>query len=115
MVTAQVRGRRLGLAGHANHETYSVLTRLPPDYRLSPPVARRALRVNFPHTVFLTETEQAEALDRLAAAGVAGGAVYDALVGLAALAHGLPLLTADRRAAGTYARLGVAVEPVSVE
>ena len=31
-----VRGRRLGLAGHAWFETYSVLTRLPPGLRRSP-------------------------------------------------------------------------------
>jgi hypothetical protein len=31
-----VRGRRLGLAGHAWFETYSVLTRLPAGLRRSP-------------------------------------------------------------------------------
>ena len=33
---AAVAGRRLGLAGHAWFETYSVLTRLPGDLRRSP-------------------------------------------------------------------------------
>jgi predicted nucleic acid-binding protein len=33
--------------------------------------------------------------------------VYDALVGAAAVQHGLSLMTRDRRAADTYRRLGV--------
>ncbi|MBA3435718.1 MAG: VapC toxin family PIN domain ribonuclease, partial [Chloroflexi bacterium] len=33
---AAVEGERLGLAGHAWFETYSVLTRLPPGARRSP-------------------------------------------------------------------------------
>lgn len=31
-----INGRRLGLAGHAAFETFSVLTRLPPPLRRSP-------------------------------------------------------------------------------
>jgi toxin FitB len=40
-------------------------------------------------------------------AGVVGGAVYDGLVGLAAREAGLPLLTCDARAVGTYRSLRV--------
>ncbi len=49
----------------------------------------------------------------LADLGISGGAVYDALVGLAARAAGLTLLTRDARALGTYAALGLPVEVVA--
>ena len=49
----------------------------------------------------------AELLARLGALGIAGGAVYDALVGAAAVEHGLTLMTRDRRAVDTYRRLDV--------
>ncbi len=39
-----------------------------------------------------------------------GGAVYDALVAVAAIDAGALLLTRDRRAAGTYAALSARVE-----
>ncbi|MCM3920370.1 hypothetical protein ND748_01540 [Frankia sp. AiPs1] len=39
--------------------------------------------------------------------GIAGGAVYDGLVALAAKAHGLALATRDARARGTYEAVGV--------
>ena len=44
-------GMRLGLAGHAWFETYSVLTRLPPGGRRSPAVVRALLDRNFPGAV----------------------------------------------------------------
>jgi hypothetical protein len=49
-------------------------------------------------------------IERLAGAGVVGGASYDALVALEAEAHGQTLLTLDRRAHTTYQRLGIAFE-----
>jgi predicted nucleic acid-binding protein len=41
--------------------------------------------------------------------GIAGGAVYDALVALAALEHGADLVTRDARAKATYDTVGVRV------
>lgn len=41
--------------------------------------------------------------------GIAGGAVYDAPVALAAKEHGAPLATRDARARGTYDAVGVKV------
>jgi hypothetical protein len=41
--------------------------------------------------------------------GIAGGAVYDGLVALAAKEHGVALATRDARARGTYDALGVKV------
>lgn len=102
--------RRLGLAGHAAFETFSVLTRLPPPARRTPAAAARLLTTNFPATKFL-EPEAARAfLADLAARGIAGGSVYDALVGAAAAAHHLTLATRDRRAIDTYRSLNVTLE-----
>jgi hypothetical protein len=52
-------------------------------------------------------------LERLAGAGVFGGASYDGLVALEADAHGHTLLTLDQRARSTYQRLGVSFDVVS--
>ena len=49
----------------------------------------------------------------LGALGVAGGAVYDAMVGLAAREHGADLATRDARARDTYARVDVRVVVVA--
>lgn len=103
-------GRRLGLSGHAAFETFSVLTRLPPPARRTPPSVARLLAVNFPHSRFLGAEATAQLLARLPAAGIAGGAVYDALVGATAVEHGLGLATRDRRAVETYRALEVHVE-----
>ncbi|MFT4158108.1 MAG: type II toxin-antitoxin system VapC family toxin [Microbacterium sp.] len=108
-VTYAVRGRTLGLAGHALIETYSVLTRLPGQARITPNTAGRIIAVEFPACVALPPEQAVRAIDIFTSAGIAGGAVYDGLVGLAAKTAGLPLLTCDRRAVGTYAALRVDV------
>ena len=105
-----VRGRRLGLAGHAWFETYSVLTRLPPGLRRSPADALRLLARNFPASGFLGEAEAADLGGDMARLGISGGAVYDALVGAAARQHLLPLVSADTRARPVYEALGVEIE-----
>ena len=87
-------GRDWGLAGHAAFETFSVLTRLPPPARRGPAAVRQVLASNFPDTRFLDETAAAELFDRLPSLGIAGGAVYDALVGATAAHHDLLLLHA---------------------
>lgn len=100
---------RVGLAGHAAFELYSVLTRLPAPVRLSPASATRLIGTSFPATVALSPQASASLLGELAAAAVSGGSVYDALVAAAAREHRSPLVTCDRRAVGTYAALGVDV------
>jgi predicted nucleic acid-binding protein len=102
--------RQLGLAGHAAFETFSVLTRLPPPARRTPPAVARLLAVNFPHTRFLSADRAAALLTSLPGNGLAGGAVYDALVGAAALEHELTLVTRDKRALDTYRTLDITVE-----
>jgi predicted nucleic acid-binding protein len=109
-VSAALDGRRLGLAGHAAFETFSVLTRLPPPARRTAEAVRRLLTVNFPITRFLSPPAAGELLGRLGPLGLAGGSVYDALVGAAAAEYGLALVTRDRRALPTYRALEVDVE-----
>lgn len=96
----------LGLSGHAQFETFSTLTRMPEPGRTSPSRAVYLIEQNFPHTVHLTARRTRDMLSRLALLGIAGGAIYDALVAAAAEEHGLPLYTRDRRALLTYQRFG---------
>lgn len=99
------------LVAHVQLEAYSVLTRLPPQQRVAPGVAAEHLRVEYPgERLTLPATETRMLIDRLAGAQIVGGAVYDALVAATAAAHDRTLLTLDRRAADTYARMGARVE-----
>ena len=107
---AAVRGRRLGLAGHAWFETYSVLTRLPAGLRRSPADVIRLLAHNFPASAFLGEAESAQLGPDLGRLSVSGGAVYDALVGAAARQHQRHLISGDARARPVYEALGVEIE-----
>jgi predicted nucleic acid-binding protein len=107
---AVLRGRRLGLAGHAAFETFSVLTRMPPPVRRSSTVVARLLATNFPASRFLSADATRELIDELAVGEISGGAIYDALVGAAAREHRATLATHDRRALDTYRALGVTVE-----
>ncbi|SEB65763.1 PIN domain-containing protein [Paramicrobacterium humi] len=109
-VIQRTHGLILGLSGHASFETYSVLTRLPITLRLSSAAASRVIATNFPGTHHLGAEATNSALGILAAANIAGGAVYDGLVGLAAKAAGIPLLSCDRRAERTYTALSVETE-----
>jgi predicted nucleic acid-binding protein len=108
--TAALHGRRLGLAGHAAFETFSVLTRLPPPARRTAASVGRLLAADFPVTRFLGPAAASELIGRLGLLGLAGGAVHDALVAAAAAEHGMTLVTRDRRALATYRALDVAVE-----
>jgi toxin FitB len=94
---------------HVAAETYSVLTRLPSPHRLEPEDAAKLVDVRLPGTrVTLDAKAHGSAPGKLATAGVAGGATYDGLIALAALAHDLELISRDGRAARTYRALGVA-------
>lgn len=104
-----VRGRSLGLSGHAEIETYSVLTRLPAPQRLSAATALRLIETNFPETRRLPASSLSGLLSELAGHGIAGGSVYDALVGAAARHHRLRLVSSDARAMSVYRLLGLDV------
>ena len=97
------------LIAHCAFETYSVLTRLPAPHRVAAAVAALFLRLRFAGApLVLARQEQGLLVTKMAEAGVSGGAVYDALVGTTAATHGATLLTLDRRAEPTYARVGAA-------
>jgi len=108
-VAAWARGRPLALPAHCLAETYSVVTRLSGDARLAPADAAGLIDRRFPSVVTLPDAAATTLHQRLAAAGIAGGAAYDALVGLTARENGLPLATLDARARPTYDALGVQV------
>ncbi len=110
--TAVVRwwdGRAVALSGHALTETYSVLTRLPGDLRLAPADAARLLGERFREPLVLGSELAGRVPDVLARLRIAGGAVYDALVALAAAEHGVELATRDIRARATYEAVGARV------
>jgi len=102
-------GRDVALCGHALAETYSVLTRLPGDLRLAPADAARLLAGRFVAPLVLGAEASRQLADELSRLGIAGGAVYDALVALAAREHGADLATRDVRARATYETVGVRV------
>jgi predicted nucleic acid-binding protein len=106
-VTRWWAGQEIALSGHALAETYSVLTRLPGDARLAPADAARLLAVRFAPPLVLSSQRAGELPGALSRMGIAGGAVYDALVALAARDHGVALASRDARARGTYDAVGV--------
>jgi toxin FitB len=102
-------GQEVALSGPALAETYSVLTRLPGDARLAPADAARLLKARFSAPLLLSAPRARKLPDTLSRLGIAGGAVYDALVALAARDHQVALATRDARAQGTYDAVGVTV------
>ena len=102
-------GQEVALSGHALAETYSVLTRLPGDARLAPADAALLLTSRFSPPLVLSSSRVRKLPDTLSRLGIAGGAVYDALVALAAKEHGAVLATRDARARGTYDAVGAKV------
>ena len=102
-------GREVALSGHALAETYSVLTRLPGDLRMEPGDAALLLRERFAKPFVLSAKMSARIPDALSQLGIAGGAVYDALVALAAVEHAADLATRDLRAKATYEAVGARV------
>lgn len=105
-------GREIALSGHAVAETYSVLTRLPGDVRVAPADAARLLRARFVAHLQLKPRTAARLPEILGERGIAGGAVYDALVALAAVEHDAVLATRDARASATYEAIGARVVAV---
>lgn len=101
--------RELALSGHTVAETYSVLTRLPGDLRLEPGDAARLVDGEFAEPLTLSVDALRRLPGTLASLGIAGGAVYDALVALAAVEHGAELVTRDARAKTTYEAVGARV------
>jgi predicted nucleic acid-binding protein len=101
--------RELVLSGHALAETYSVLTRLPGDLRVAAVDAARLLDDWFGAPLIVEARTASRLPDVLSKLGIAGGAVYDALVALAAVEHDARLATRDVRAKATYEIVGACV------
>ncbi len=98
------------LPSHAALESYSVLTRLPAPHRAKPALVRSFLADRFSEPLLLLDSQAHKLLlDELVSLGIAGGAVYDALVGLAAVEHDASLATRDVRAKATYDIVGARV------
>jgi predicted nucleic acid-binding protein len=114
-VVAWARARTLRLAGHSLVETYSVLTRLPGDARVSASDAVRLIDENFARPLVLSARAARLSHRECASKGVAGGATYDALVALAAREHSVTLATRDARARSTYEAVGATVEQLPAE
>jgi toxin FitB len=112
VVTESLADRSVALSGHALHETFAVLTRLPGDARLTPDDAVRLLRARFEPAAVLDARTARSAPELLARSAIAGGATYDGLVALAARSAGVPLASRDRRALSTYRLLDVPVEMI---
>lgn len=104
------------LPAHAALEAYSVLTRLPDPFRAEPATVAEFLRRTFPGPRLTLGRADHESLPvRLADLGIAGGAVYDALIALTSHAAGADLVTLDRRAIGIYQRCGVSTRLLAAD
>ena len=96
------------LIAHVAFETTAALSRMPQGQRLAPATVLEWLERRFPNEwLSLPATASRDALSTAIAHGIRGGALYDALIGATATHHGHQLLSADRRAARTYAALNI--------
>jgi predicted nucleic acid-binding protein len=103
-----VLARKPRLPAHVLVESYSVLTRLPAPHRAPVDVVETFLDERFPQTLLtLSGTAHRALLAAAVSAGLAGGAIYDALIAATAKQARAVLLTRDRRALATYERVGV--------
>ena len=101
------------MPAHAAFETAAVLSRMPEGYRTNAAVVLDAIERVFLRPWLTLDGEAARAcLAKAVAAGIRGGALYDALIAATAREHGATLLSADRRARGAYEAMGVDVSYV---
>jgi predicted nucleic acid-binding protein len=113
-VAAVALGRVGVVVDHVVVETFSVLTRLPPPRRVPPHLVAAFLDTHFPATTpRLAGAPSTDVIGVARRAGIAGGAVYDLVVALAAAQGGATLLSLDRRAASTYEASGTGYELLS--
>ena len=107
---AALAGKSPRLVAHVAFETVSVFSRLPEGLRVPSAIVLAALEKAFPEPwLALDSARQRSSLKRACAAGLRGGALYDALIAATALRHGATLISADRRAHAAYEALGATV------
>jgi predicted nucleic acid-binding protein len=107
--TALTRGDAR-LPAHVAFETTSALSRMPKGRRIAPEIVLEALERAFPAPWLSLDGDGLRAaLRRAVDVGVRGGALYDALIASTVAGHDGELVTADRRALGTYRAMDVRV------
>ncbi|HVR70299.1 MAG TPA: PIN domain-containing protein [Vicinamibacteria bacterium] len=114
----EIERRRLAgatpvLAAHSLAEAYSVLTRLPAPHRLRPEDALDLLEANWSRTqlVALGGADYRRVLRRCRDLGIAGGAVYDAVIAACARKAGVEtVLTWDTSGFERFLEDGPAVK-----
>lgn len=110
---AAVLARKPRVPAHVLVEAYSVLTRLPPPHRAPGDLVALFLAERFQDApLTLPAREYLELITDVAEAGLAGGAIYDALIAATVRQAGATLLTRDRRARAVYDALRVRHELV---
>ena len=83
---------------------------MPEGHRIAPAVVLEALERGFTQPWLAMDADALrDALRKAVEAGVRGGALYDALIAATAATHDAEILSADRRALGTYRAMDVEV------
>jgi len=96
------------IPAHVVTETYATLTRMPEPFRVAATVVASYLDRQWGGRILAPDADLYASLTKTAAAArVAGGSTYDALVGLTAHSFGHQLLSLDLRAERTYRSLGI--------
>lgn len=110
---ASVLARKPRVPAHVLVEAYSVLTRLPPPHRAPADLVATFLAERFREApLVLPGRSHIDLIEASARAGLAGGAIYDALIAATARHAGATLLTRDQRARAVYDRMRVRHEVV---
>jgi predicted nucleic acid-binding protein len=105
---AAVLSRRPRIPAHVLVESFSVLTRLPPPHRAPAGLVASFLDQRFREApLVLPARAHRDLVSKAADLGLAGGAIYDALIAATARHAGATLLTRDQRARPVYERVGV--------
>ena len=89
-----------GTSWHCCLEFYSVATRLPPEFRLTPADAARLLREEVFGRLVVSDLpagERAELLEAAVQDGIAGGRIYDTHIAEVARAAGASVIVTDNR------------------
>ncbi len=98
------------LPAHVAFETTSALSRMPEGHRIAPAVVLKTLERGFTQPWLAMDADALrDALRKAVETGVRGGSLYDALIAATAATHDAEILSADRRALGTYRAMDVKV------
>lgn len=110
---AAILARAPRVPAHVLVEAYSVLTRLPPPHRAPADLVSGFLVERFKEApLVLPPRSYAQLIEASARAGLAGGAIYDALIAATVRHAGATLLTRDVRAKAVYDSMQVKFEMV---